>query len=1121
MFALLCFGFAFCNAQVNSILSKGDWYRFSVENDGVFRIDFNLLRSTGINPDQVDPRNIRIYTGMPGMLPQANSASRMQDLTELAISISGEEDGKFNGQDFILFYGQGPDRFSYNAQKQLFDYQNNLFTDKNYYFLTVSDSPGKRLGNSENITGTFPQIQEFDDFAFYENDKFNLLKSGREWFGEQFDNILEVTVQFNIAGIVNNSPIKFTSHVMAQSITDCSFKVSFNGNEILTQPIAAVPNTTYAMKGRKVADTLQINSTVVQASSRTSQDIKYQFTKGSSGLSVGYLNYFLFAFKRQLAQYGDITSFTSSAALANPVSTFTINTTTSASTVWEITDPYNVKLQASNLSGTQTIFSTPTTVLKRFVVFNSSKAVAPGFDSKLKNQNLHSIAPTSFIIITHPTFETEAKRLAEHRSTQSGVTTSVVTTDDVYNEYAGGKQDFTALRDFIRDVHKRPGSILQNVLLFGRGSYDYKNRVVGNTNYVPIYESVNSLSPLETYSSDDFYALLDDNEGEWQESPAQNSTMNIGIGRLPVKTKDEARAVVDKLIAYDTDSRKSGAWRNDFLFVADDGDFNIHQSQADQLASSIEATNPEFNTKKLYLDSYNQIKRNTGEFSPDASKALDLLVRKGQAIVNYTGHGSERVWMQEQVLTESTVLSWKNAPEYPLFVTATCEFGRNDDPFIISSGEKILLQPKGGGIALVTTARPVNSSTNFTLNRAFYLSFLNKTNNEFRDLGSIVRDTKNNSLSGVSNRNFSLLGDPSIRLFTGSSQLVIDEVKTANGSTTLKGLSNVTIKGQVKNGGNLISSFSGEADFTLFDKQTTSVTKGSENPPFTFTEWSTELYQGKASIVNGVFQLNFIMPTNVADTVDKGKLTAHAYTSSGEEAFGYSTNFMIGGTEPSPPSDTTPPEIKLYMGDTTFVNNGLVAPNTKLIAKLEDASGINISNLNPSKNVIATLDSKTSFTLNDYYIADKDNFKKGTLIFPIDTLKKGKHTISLSASDTYHNTAQSSIDFIVADGNQLVVEQLANYPNPVTESTRFWFTHNRPGEDLTAKLVVYNLAGQQVFTEDYTVPESQYQVSLPAWNAESPDGRKLGHGLYIIRLFVRSEVDGSNGEKAVKIILTN
>ncbi len=1108
-------------AQGNSVLSQGDWYKCAGTNDGIFRIDYSWLRNAGINPDQIDPRNIRVYAGAAGMLPQGNSAPRMQDLTELAIFVAGEGDGRFDRQDFLLFYGQGPDRLWFNLQKQMFHYQNNLFTDKSFYFLTIADAPGKRLGLSENLAGSFPTVQEFDDFAFYENEKFNLLKSGRDWFGEQFDNILEATIQFNINGIMPNTPIRFASHVMAQSITDCSFKVFFNNFEVLNQPVAAVPNSTYAIKGRKVGDTLQINSTNVQASGRTTQNVKYQFAKGGIGLSVGYLDFFLFSFKRTLAQYGDVTFFLSSGSTGNPISSFIVNNTAATSVIWDITDPYNAKLQQTQNVGAQSSFSVNTQNLKRFVVFNNAKGAVPTFEGKVKNQNLRASSPPQLLIITHPNFESEANRLGSHRSARNGIATLVANTEAIYNEYSGGKQDLTALRDFIRALYRKPGSNLQNVLLVGRGSYDYKTRVVNNTNFVPIYESVNSLSPLETYSSDDFYALLDDSEGEWLENPVQNSTMDIGIGRLPVKTKEEARVVVDKLIAYDTESRASGAWRKSFLFVADDGDFNIHQSQADQLANSIEASNPEVDTRKLFLDDFNQVQLNTGGASPECAKAIDLAVRKGYGIVNYTGHGNERLWMDERTLTDQIIMSWKNSPALPLFVTATCEFGRNDDPFIISGGERILLQAKGGGIGLVTTARPVNSSTNFTLNRAFYQSFFTKSESRFRNLGAIFRDTKNSSMSGVANRNFSLLGDPSLQIYLGDLQVAIDEVKTASGSTTLKGLSNITVKGQIKSGANTATGFSGTVNLTFFDRPSTLVTKGNENPPFSYTQRNNVLFNGTATVTNGSFQMNFVMPQNIPAVAAAGKLSAHAFTSNGVEALGFANNVLVGGQEGTPPADNTPPDIKLFMGDTTFVPSGLVAPNTQLVALMSDENGINTSNLNPEKNLTITLDEKYTFAANDYYRAARDNFKKGTVVFPIDTLKKGLHTISLSASDTHNNTAVATLQFVVSEGSQLVINELANYPNPVEDATRFWFTHNRPGEDLSVRAIVYNLGGEVVFEEAYSVPESQYQVSLPPWNAVAPDGRKLGQGMYVVRLFVRSEQDGSNNDKSAKIILTN
>jgi len=1124
----ICLSLA-AQAQTNSVLASGTWAKISVTGDGVYKINADFLRKAGFNPDQIDPRTIKIFSGLNSMLPQPNSTARPQDLTEAAIFVSGESDGKFNGEDFILFYAQGPDAYSFNPQRQIFSYTNNLFTDKNYYFLTVSSGNGKRLNTSDNLNGSFPVIQQFDDFAFFETEKYNLLKSGRQWFGEQFDTNTEATVRFDIPAIVANTDVRLVSHVMAQSISNCSFKVFFNGIPALDQPIGAVPNTQYGLKGRVKVDTVELNSTTVKAALQNTQDIKYQFTRGTTpGISVGYLDFLLFSFKRQLALYGSQTGFISAESLSQATSTFEIGSTDAKSIVWEVTDPFASKVQSALLSGGKLRFSTATSALKKFIVFNPDQATAPNFEGVVANQNLRGLATTSLVIITHPLFKSEADRLAAHRQSHTGITVAVVTTEQVYNEFSSGKPDFTALRDFIRNQYKKTNSQLRNVLLFGRGSYDYQDRVLSNTNFVPVYESVNSLSPLDTYSSDDYFALLEDNEGAWEEAPAVSSTLDIGIGRLPIKKIEEAKAIVDKLIQFDTDPKANGSWKKNILFVADDGNGFLHQFQADGLASSIDQLYGSFETRRLFLGSFAQITNPTGQYSPDATHELDLATRSGQAIINYTGHGSEKIWTQEQILTESTVLNLKNGPRYPFYVTATCEFGRNDDPFITSTAERILTTPKAGGIGLVSTARPVNSFTNEILNKAFYTALFAKEQNGYREIGQVFKTTKNNSTLGVANRNFSLLCDPSLNLFGEVQDVVVKSVTTSNNGANLQPLAEITVSGEVQKNGTIASSFSGNVNVVLLDQpqNLTTLDDPDENAnppsiPYQYFERSNKLFDGNAAVTNGAFQIKFTLTKNVSPIPSQGKFSFYSQSKQNENAFGYSTAFNVGGPAAPVTTDTTPPEINLFVGDTTFLSGGIAAPNTKLVAVLSDMSGINISSADPQRSITAVLDGTKTFIINNYYQALPDLPTKGIVTFPFDDLAKGKHTLALSASDVYNNTAQKEVTFVVSDGNGIEVNQLANYPNPVKSETKFWFTHNRPGEDLEATLVIYNLAGQIVLNQNYTIAESQYLVTLPEWAIDNAEGRKPGPGIYIARLFVRSLLDGSNNEKNAKFILTN
>ncbi|HCW06707.1 MAG TPA: hypothetical protein DGG95_05010, partial [Cytophagales bacterium] len=455
---------AFASGQ-SSVLSSGSWYKFSVASDGIYKIDFQLLQKAGINPSQINPKNIKIFAGQRGMLPQPNNATRINDLQEVSITVVGEADGKFDAGDLILFYGQSPDNFYFDQKSKTFFYQNNLFTDKNFYFLTISTTPGKRNVVSENLAGSYPVINQYDEFGYYESDKYNLLHSGRQWFGEQFDQTLQFPIQFNVPGIIPNSSITLISHVMAESITDCSYDVSYNSTKILNQKIDAIPNIPYGIKGSTKADTIVFNESTVNGASQNAQTINYQFNKGGPGISIGYLDYILFSFKRTLALYDAQTIFTSSESVLNSVSTYQVNAVSSGNLVWDITDAFNTKTQATQLNINSFLFSTNTNTLKKFVVFDPSKISSATFESTVPNQNLHGISSADLLIISHPSFFDQASRLASFRQSHNQLTGSTVTTEAIYNEYSGGKSDFTAIRDFVRDVFKKSNGPLKYVLL--------------------------------------------------------------------------------------------------------------------------------------------------------------------------------------------------------------------------------------------------------------------------------------------------------------------------------------------------------------------------------------------------------------------------------------------------------------------------------------------------------------------------------------------------------------------------------------------------------------------------------------------------------------------------------
>ncbi len=499
-----------------SVLSTGTWYKFGVSNDGVFQISYELLSALGANPSSINPKTVKLYTAQSGMLPQAIASERNASLREIPVYFSGEADGVFNRGDRIIFYGQGPDSLHYDSQKKIFYLEKHLYSDVHYYFLTFGGQEGKRISNHPEESGAATTVTTYDDYFHSEADKSNILKSGRDWFGLDFDANTEATISWQMKNVVGGSEVRLISRLMAEAYENASFTLALNGTTMGQLPINAIPQTTYGIKGRTRMDTLR---KTINAGTENF-DLKITYNRSGGSYSIGRLDFITATLKRKL-NYTDAPVIFQSTEAENGLNEFLIEST-ALSTVWDITNPYGAYGQAVRFESGAVKFKTTTNSLKRYLVFNSTQQFEkPITAEKIQNQDLQSIDQPDLLIITHPDFKSEALRLSNHRQVHDALTSVVVTPEQIYNEYASGKQDVTAIRDFIRAVYLRSNQKLKYVLLFGRGSYDYKNRISENTNFVPTYESRESLLPLETYASDDFFGFLEAQEGNWSEQPAE------------------------------------------------------------------------------------------------------------------------------------------------------------------------------------------------------------------------------------------------------------------------------------------------------------------------------------------------------------------------------------------------------------------------------------------------------------------------------------------------------------------------------------------------------------------------------------------------------------------------
>ncbi|MFW5760186.1 MAG: type IX secretion system sortase PorU [Cyclobacteriaceae bacterium] len=1116
------------NETGSSVLAEGQWIKLAILQEGIYRLDYKYLKSIGLPVDQINPQNLRLYGNGGKMLPQPNHIARPADLQENAIVVAGEQDGVFNTDDYLLFYGQNSDFLSFDTLAQDWSWQNNDYSDTTFYFLIAGDSPGLRISSLNNTTGqSEATFNYYDDAYVHELDKYNLLEedlvtnsgSGRNWLGEKFNSINpNATIDLPLNNLVTTFPATIRLKMVSNSLQPSTFNVSLNSTTVGTLNIPAIPEGRYSIKGVQ-----EEASFVVDNPAAGPLQVKINFTNPGSSSSIAYLDHLLVSCRRKLS-YDNFFKFRVLESVEHQFSRFNISTTQPV-TIWNITNPIipaQVKLEDEDAGVS---FVAPTRKLEEFLVFSSNDFLQPVSSRPLDNQNLRADLSPQMVIIAHPLFLQAANQLANFRGAHDQMNVKVVTPGQVYNEFAGGSPDVTAFRDYMKYLYDN-GNI-QYLLLFGKCSFDFKNilsngNLNASPNFVPTYQSRNSFHPIFSYSSDDYFGFLDDNEGEWAESSGGDHLMEIGVGRLPATTSEEAEIMVQKIIAYDTEKSIFGNWRKKIYFVADDEDFNTHQKDADILAEFLSENFTDLDINKIYLDAFPQQTTSFGERAPGVNQAIREAVDQGGLIVNFTGHGSEIQWTDEKVLDNIVIEELDNQGKLPLFVTATCEFGRHDNPLIRSGAEQLLTNKRGGAIGLVTTARPVYSNTNFQLNRAFYQSAFQPVNGQMPRLGDIFKYTKNNSLSGSINRNFSLLGDPSMRLAYPENQVIVEKIiSNGNAADTLKALDKIEIRGVVTNSaGDQLPGFSGEILATVFDKPRTITTLGNKSPQMTFLQRDNLLFQGKASVKNGHFSLTFPVPKNINYQFGEGKISLYAYNQNEEvDATGF-VNQTIGGSVVQPVVDNTPPTIELFLNDTLFNNGDVTGPNPILLARISDESGINISSSGLGQDINAQLNQDKIYLLNKFFTAQLDDYTSGWVEYKFNNLPEGEHILEMKAWDIYNNAANAKIEFWVGELKKLILSELKNYPNPFQQKTNVTVGHNKAGLTLQVNLKVYNSKGSVVLDNSFSYDQATSRINLE-WEGNDARGNKLPAGIYIMRMMVRCVEDGSSNVATTKLLIVN
>ncbi|MCP4882618.1 MAG: type IX secretion system sortase PorU [Flavobacteriales bacterium] len=1105
-----------------SVLSNGSWYKFKVDTTGFFKIDKDLLQQIGISTSNLNPKNLRIYGNGGKMLAQLNSDFRYDDLKENAIHVAGEEDGIFDDSDYILFYAQGPHHWNINQDQFKFSkHTTNIYSDFAYYFITADNGPGKRVTTSSPINEPAnSQINSYHKFDFHERENVNLFANGQQWLGEDFSSAESQNFIFDFKDLDASEDVSIRVRGVAFSSSDTKMTILVNGKELMDLYYPSIPrNSLRKASSDEKARTVLLNNEQI--------DVQIIYNNAGNPSSRGYLDFIEVIGNCELVARGSQFSFQNTDANdPGSIYSYTISNADNVKELWDISDPINPK-KILNTSDTNDFVYRAEGGNKTYAVQGTESYFVPETieENEVPNQNLHGLKDIDYVIISQDYLFSEAERLADYHRENSGLTVSVINLEEIYNEFGSGSPDLTAIRDFIRFLYlnaTNEESRVRYVCLFGDASFDFKDRISGNNNVIPAFQSYESFNLATGYVTDDYFGMMDGNEGNLGSADLQD----VATGRYPVTSLKEARETIDKTLNYYANS-SLGNWRNTLTFVADDPDNDeefILQKGLDLITEEIDEKKPAFNIKKIYADAYQQESSAGGELYPAVNEAINNAVETGTLFLDYFGHGGVNGWAAERILEIPQIQNWNNVNNLPLFITVTCEFTRFDNPSRLSAGEYTMWNARGGTSHLISTTREIFIREGNDFNRNLILNLLSAEEEDY-SISEVLMYTKHQSFSSQRFFVYSF-GDPAMKLALPKPSINLTKmngIEISKSRDTLKALSKIKFEGIIADqNGQLINDFNGSMSATIYDKPLDKITLDNDQLGKTmeFTAIESKIFSGRASVDNGEFSFEFIVPKDIRIAYGNAKISLYADNIISDRN-GSDPSIIIGGLNPDAPSDSQGPEIKLFMNDESFVDGGNTSSSPLLFAILEDTSGINTSITAVDHDIVAILDDDNNnpYILNDYYETELNDFQKGKVKFPFRDLEPGLHTIKLKCWDTYNNPSESTLTFIVVNDNDLILSNVLNYPNPFINYTEFWFNHNKPNETLDVQVQIFTVSGKLIKTLNRSVQSDGLLSREISWNGLDDFGNKIGKGVYVYKLHVRSQISNAKAEKFEKLVI--
>lgn len=1096
----------------NSVLSQGDWYKIKVPTTGVYKLTYEELAKMGLS----NPQNVKIYGYGGWILDEDFSKPYIDDLPEVSIWMS-KDPANFGKGDYILFYARGGIKWVYDEKLKEFVHEQNPYSKNNdgdsgevaYYFVTESTDQPKLITTQASLATATTRVNSFDDYFLHEKELVNIAETGREFFGESFLSKTSQDFSLPLEGITSDPAVIRYNFISKAKVTSGMLSVSVNGGPVKTN-YTAVTNEYYT-------HATIINDTIIRSNLQPKSTLTLSYKKGMNTDQNLHLNNIRVNYKRILKPYGGVTLFRDKTNRGDLI--FNISDANTSMMVWDVTDNTTVRKVETSLSGTTLSFGASNSSIREYALIDISKSIlSPSLVGKVANQNLHASTNPDMIIIVQPFLKSYAQQVANLHE-KEGLKSLIVSPEDIYNEFSSGNPDVTAYRRFVKMFYDRSNSEDDKpkyLFLFGGGTFD--NRFIQSSwtsenkkAMLLTYQTQESLRETASYVTDDYLGFLDDHEGR----DLALDKLDIAIGRLPVRTENEARIAVDKITAY-IENKNRGIWQNNITFIADDAiapnnaltTERRHMLDAERLATYTATNHPDFILNRIYQDSYERIVGASGARYPDATRAVLDRINNGTLALNFIGHGATDSWTHEFLLKLSDITVMNNN-RLPLWITATCDFSRFDANQT-SGGEVALLNPNGGAIALFSTVRVVFIVDNSVMNNNITKHLLMPKEAKAARMGDIIRNAKleDDMLQDMNKLKFLLLGDPALRLNYPDETYRV-EVTEMNGlaadekDLNIRALDSTVVKGYIVNqNGDVATDFNGVLESVIFDAEQTLRTRGntpngtSDEVAMSYKDYTNTLFSGRVEIKNGAFEINFIAPKDILYIDGQGKMSFYAYNIEGDKrAQGSFYNYTVGGTNTNLPEETNPPVISnMFLNTSEFVSGDYVNSTPIFFADISDDTGINLSS-GIGHNMMLILNGQDQIDMTPYFKNDENSTKKGSIEYQFSELEEGHHTLELRVWDVWNNSASKTIDFIVSNNFRPAIYKFEIWGNPARDQTRFILNTNTPGANIDVKISVYSLTGVLMWIHKDIVDHlGQYSYN---WNLNDHGGSRLSPGVYI------------------------